>query len=114
VDEKSVAQAVEEWAATRPPKVAAVVRSHPPSTCYRSIENPGHYTIQSYGEPENGTDVTLTILHGADSYAPGISVFGVQPGTLSVCGCGRWSWPTEEQGAATMAALKARAPRGEA
>lgn len=81
-----------------PPHVAEVVREYPATTCYRSIENEGHYWIYSYGEPPTKDGiVTVKIVHGRDSYLPGVMVFGVQIGSLVKCGCGKWESPTEEQ-----------------
>ena len=89
-------QELEDWLATRPPAVAAVARRFPPTTCYRSTENRGHYLIGSYEEPKCG-GVTVKLIHGADSFLPGIVVFGVDPETLISCDCGEWNWPTPEQ-----------------
>ena len=87
----------EAWIATRPPHVAAVMRERPPLTCYRSTENGGHYWIVAYDEHKDGKTVTLTVAHGSDSFLPGASVFGVEPGTLRECDCGSWEPPTGEQ-----------------
>ena len=87
----------EAWLATRPPAVAAAVRAHPPESCYRMSGSAGHYMIYSYGEPANGGPITVTLIHGTDSTLPGVSVFGIDPSTLTPCGCGNLEWPRPEQ-----------------
>lgn len=74
----------DQWLAERPPFIRAQLDRHPPGMCYR-YESRGHYAIASFGE-----DGTVTLLHGADSFLPGIGVFGVPSVELERCGCGRY------------------------
>lgn len=85
----TVDAALAKWIAERPPKVREVAERLRPGTCYRSTTNRGHYFIRSYEQKRNG-DVTLCIVHGEDSFLPGIAVFGVDPWTMRHCGCGHW------------------------
>jgi hypothetical protein len=39
--------------------------------------------------------ITCKLVHGKDSYSPGIMVFGVKLSTLVACNCGKWEPPTE-------------------
>jgi hypothetical protein len=84
-----------KWYASRPPRVKKMIELRPFGTCYVSINasgERGHYAICSYRE--NGT---IIIQHGADSFLPGVGVFGVLPEDLTLCGCGKWERPTDEQ-----------------
>lgn len=81
-----------EFLSDKPPTLQAAARTCPPWHCYRSTDNPGHYKILAYAE--NGS---VRLAHGADSYMPGMAVFGVDTKTLTVCDCGQWQPPTEEQ-----------------
>jgi hypothetical protein len=90
----------EDWCAECPPEMQATARKWHPFTCYRDAENPNtHYVIASYGlmPPGDRKAVLVTVLHGADSTLPGVSVFGVQVEHLKPCGCTKWDMPTEEQ-----------------
>lgn len=84
------------WINSRPSTVKAVIEKCPPFGCYKSTENKGHYEIYSY-EEHGGDPITIKIVHGKDSYLPGITVFGVNPNTLVKCDCGEWEPPTELQ-----------------
>jgi len=64
--------------------------------CYRIKDNEGHYEIARFGADEEG-NVTAWIIHGRDSYFPGVMVFGVELSELVPCGCGEWEPATEEQ-----------------
>ena len=66
-------ESIDEWIEQRPPRVRDVARRWRPYTCVRSKENRGHYQIYSYGEQEDGS-VTLTLLHGHDSYGAGTAI----------------------------------------
>jgi hypothetical protein len=86
----------EAWLGERP-QIADLVRAVPPWHCYRMPSTPlGHYRVYSYSE-----DGTCTVSHGADSFMPGLSVFGIRPSDLIVCDCGKWEHPTEAQCEAT-------------
>lgn len=89
-------EAWEQWLAERPPAVAALARRFEPWRCLRMTTNPGHYKPTGYGEQRDGS-VTLTLAHGRDSYLPGVRVFGVEPDTVTPCGCGAWQYPLPEQ-----------------
>lgn len=96
------------WAAKRPPKVRAVAEQYPMWNCYRSTKNRGHYQIGAYMEPRNPHDpVTVTLVHGTDSFLPGVAVYGQPPDELEPCGCGEWLPPTKEQIAETRAEIEA-------
>lgn len=92
IDTEVKLKAWKDWIAERPPAIRAVAELWPPTTCYRMDDNPGHYAIVSYQETQ---PVTVTIRHLPDSYgynnaaAPGVvfSVFGIEPETLTPCGC---------------------------
>jgi len=49
--------------------------------------------------------ITAEIVHGRDSYFPGILVFGVNPADRIVCDCGNWRPPEKEQVLKTRANL---------
>lgn len=87
----------EAWLLVCPPAVATVARAMSPFTCYRDPQRSAvHYAISMYEWAMSG-EVTLVILHGADSALPGVSAFGVSPASLKPCGCGAWTEATEEQ-----------------
>lgn len=100
------------WVAERLPAVRAIAEKFPPWVCLRGTngrEN-GHYLVLAYEEPKDDGPITLKIAHGADSFMPGFSVFGVPAEDLTPCGCGEWAWPSEEQAhesCATVDAFKA-------
>jgi hypothetical protein len=100
----NIAPELEEEIKQHPPAVQAVMRSHPPVTCYRDSERPGrgHYWIRSYIETLKRTDgspgpVHVTMVHGRDSFLPSMTVNGTDPAELTVCGCGKWQNATEDQ-----------------
>lgn len=87
----------EEWLAGRPPAIQEVARRYPPN-CYRNKNNDrAHYILHAYEEPKDDSPVTVKVIHGADSFAPGFMVFGFKPDDLVVCGCGKWEPATDEQ-----------------
>jgi hypothetical protein len=94
-----------KWLASRPAKVAKVARIINAFSCYK-IDGGGHYRPNSYGEGTKGK-VYISMVHGRDSFLPGVIVFGVRPGEVTECGCGRWRMPTKAQTAATTRMLKA-------
>lgn len=82
------------WIESLPPAVREVALRYPPG-CYRSVPTPshllsGHYMLRSYDEEKSGA-VTLKVVHGDDSFLPGVTVFGFDPADLIPCGCGDWS-----------------------
>jgi hypothetical protein len=97
----------EQWLASRPPAVAAVARRFPPDVCYRSPDGRGHYVILTYGEPKDGGPVTFRVIHGADSFHPGLQVFGMEQSDLLPCNCGNWEMASEEQIEETSAKVDA-------
>jgi hypothetical protein len=86
-----------------PPEVQAVVLSHPPNTCYRErVRKHGHYWIQSYVESVKRADgspgpVGIDVIHGSDSFLPGLSVRAMAPADLYACDCGKWRSATDDQ-----------------
>ena len=87
-----------DWLATRPLRIQKVAKRYPGFQCYRANDNRGHYWIYSYEEPKSlRRPVTVKLIHGRDSYLPGVAVFGVSPRTLIPCRCGHWEPPTAEQ-----------------
>ena len=86
---------LECWLQTLPEFVQEVVRKRPPTTCYRSTEDDGHYWIE--GVTELDGDVTYTLLHGENSFLPGFRVYHINPENLYACFCGHWKHPAEEQ-----------------
>lgn len=84
------------WFSSRPPLVRDAIRIAPPWSCYRQAGREGrlagHYIIEKYEEHEDGS-VTVSVIHGADSFLAGHGVFGLNPATLKPCGCGEWQWP---------------------
>ena len=87
----------EEWATwlnSRPKKIKELVLKCPPWNCYRSKENQGHYAIASYCE---GNPPTVKLNHASDSFGPGLQVFGIDPSTIYICGCGKAYEPTGDQ-----------------
>lgn len=97
-----------EWTATRPPEIRAVAEKFPAYHCYRSNKSRGHYIITAYTE---GVPVTVKIAHGADSFLPGVEVFGVDPEELVVCDCREWEWPSQAQADATRKRIDAERER---
>lgn len=96
-------------AATR--EVAERYPAHDGNThiCYRSTENPRyHYIIYSYFN-----DLTVTLVHGADSTLPGVGTFGQPYAQLRHCGCGRWRHASAEQAQQTKRRMDVRARRGQ-
>ncbi len=90
-----------EWFEKLPPESQACVLKYPPELCYR-YEERGHYRVVSYGTPINGAPegtlpVALRMVHGTDSFMPGLGVFGCDPAKLTPCGCGHWAPATPEQ-----------------
>lgn len=75
-----------EWVASKPLTVQEVIKTHPPQTCYRGISN-GHYRLYAYDEEDDDT-ITLRATHLDDSFLPGVTVFGLDPKDLKICGCG--------------------------
>lgn len=84
-----------KWILTRPAKIRRAFLKYPPN-CYLSNKNMGHYRLHSYEENTNDS-VTVKLVHGRDSYSPGILVFGVPLNSLILCGCGKWESPTKAQ-----------------
>lgn len=99
-----------EWFESRPPQVQAAILETPPD-CYRSLDNPGHYRLYSYEEPVNSKEITVKLIHGRDSFLPGVLVFGVDRNSLLRCGCGKWQGPTKEQVRLTKKRLDAEKKR---
>jgi hypothetical protein len=92
------------WIKTLPKKVQKVANKYPGDTCYR--KDGGHYRIRSYDEEKDGS-VSLQLIHGRDSFLPGVIVFGINPSDLLIqCNCGKWEPPTEEQTTVTRAMLE--------
>lgn len=88
----------EEWLKDKSPAVQEAARKYPPLGCYRDKRNyNGHYIVTGYGEPLDGSAVTVALQHGADSYLPGVSTAGFDPEQLVACNCGWWQQPTDEQ-----------------
>jgi hypothetical protein len=79
------------------------MRSHPPTTCYRERERKtGHYWIRAYVESIKRSDgspgpVRIALVHGSDSFLPGMSVQPTDPIELVACGCGEWRDATADQ-----------------
>lgn len=98
MNEEERAAIWKDWLEERPPAVRAVAESHP-FGCYRLSDDGGHghYQIVAYTEPHDGSAVKIKLLHGRDSFTPGITVFGVPPDDLTPCGCGQWQEATDEQ-----------------
>jgi len=95
-------RAFECWLEGRPAVIQEIGREYPGWQCYHTADRPdGHYRIYAY--TERGT---LELQHGRDSFLPGITVFGVSPDELVVCGCGKWLPPTAAQQEATIARIE--------
>jgi hypothetical protein len=95
---------LEEEIEQHPPAVQAVMRAHPPVTCYHDSANAkrGHYWIRSYINTRSTEDgspgpVLICMVHGSDSFLPGMTVNGMNPTEISVCGCGQWKPATDDQ-----------------
>lgn len=107
-------QHFQEWVAARPPLVRDAIKRFDPRVCYHAIDNAGHYTIYSF-EEHGEEPVTVSLIHGQDSYLPGIRVFGVSLETIKRCGCGMWEYPDQKQVERTRAMIEhAAAKRGSA
>lgn len=95
IDSPTNRKALHDWYTTRPKMIQEMIDARPMGTCYvmhNAYGERGHYTISSYSENK-----TVKILHGADSFFPGVEVFGVNPQKLWLCGCGNWEPPTRDQ-----------------
>lgn len=77
---------LELWISERPKRVQAVIRRFPPTTCYRSRDGRGHYSIYAYDEEKSGK-ITLRVNHMPDSFLPAVRVFGVKQKDMRKCGC---------------------------
>lgn len=90
----------EEWEREierMPESLRDIGRRFPATTCYRAKDRPdGHYIIVAYDLDMQRKPV-VRVVHGADSYSPGIAVFGFDPETLTPCSCGKWEGPTDDQ-----------------
>ena len=86
---------LEEWVQTLPKEIEKIVREKPPTICYRSIENKGHFWLEGITIKDNV--VSYMVLHGNDSFLPGFSVPYVNPESLMPCGCGEWQRPSLDQ-----------------
>lgn len=100
------------WVAARPPAIAEAATKWPGCTpsgeleCYRSKRHrDAHYAIRSY---EEGERVTVTVIHGADSFLPGVGAFGQELEELVRCGCGQWREASELEAARSNARVRAR------
>lgn len=95
----------EAWFAERPPAVQQLVTQCPPFYCYRLVGDdhviPGHYTIAAYNEGG-----FMLLVHGGDSFLPGLQVSGVPPEHLQACNCGNWEPANDAQLAQTNAFLE--------
>lgn len=85
------------WLEDLPSNVRGVAEKFPPWNCYKSLQVRGHYRIYSYDARPLSEVVLLTMVHGQDSFLPGVAVFGVDPADIELCGCGKWSFPTKAQ-----------------
>lgn len=89
---------VEKWIAALPPEVRNLASRCPVYVpCYRMTGNAGHYQLLSYAQSLVGLPPALTLLHGEDSFEPGVAVIGVPPEEVIPCGCGEWKPPTDDQ-----------------
>lgn len=79
-------------------KMREVAKQYPGNYCYRRLEpsKRTHYVITAYDETPEG-EIVVRLLHGSDSFLPGIEVFGVAPATLVRCSCGQWTLPSDEE-----------------
>src|SRR5262245_2908189 len=83
-----------KWYASLKDWNKASVRAFPPWECYR-VDGEGHYRIHARGLDNDG--VVYFMNHGRDSFWPGINVAGIRADQITLCGCGKWQWPTHEQ-----------------
>jgi len=67
-----------------------------PDTCYRMEGNDGHYRISGLTGDADG-NITAEVVHGRDSYFPGLLVFGIHLTELVPCNCGKLERPTKAQ-----------------
>lgn len=69
---------------------------HPGIGCYTMPKDggKGHYKALEYKIQGKGKNrqITVLILHGKDSFLPGVAVFGVPFEDLKPCGCGKFRW----------------------
>jgi len=63
-----------------------------PADCYRIKDDPGHYMLVGFEEPELDIDqgVTAIMVHGRDSNIPGEILHKVPFTRLVICNCGVW------------------------
>ncbi len=108
-------ETLEAWIRELPEEVQSVVREKPPTICYRSVENEGHFWVD--GVIEKGGAVFYIIMHGSDSFLPGCIVQPVDPDSLMPCACGKWVRPArakieaaERVAEAMQAALTRQSP----
>jgi hypothetical protein len=91
-------------------------RQHPPGKCYRLKGDKGakgRYAIKTVSiSPKTGEVSSLTLLHGADSFAPGFAVGGAMVSDLVPCGCGLWREATDEEWEDAATAISEYVRRG--
>lgn len=104
-----------EWLANLPADVAELARRWPmvqesgELLCYRSRRNgDAHYTIHAYTLDDLDRPY-CTVVHGADSFLPGIGAFGMPLAELGRCGCGRWAFASAAQLEWSQARIRRRA-----
>lgn len=88
-----------------PSPAKEVIQRFPPHLCVRLTVNPvGHYRVVGYfWDSTNGKKPpTLAVCHGRDSFLPGVTVFGVPPEVVYICGCYTFEWATVEERIATL------------
>lgn len=92
----------EHWLLDKPEAVEELARRCPPDTCYRDRSRVGHFKVESYAFDDDTGEASLRLIHGADSFSPGVIVDGAQAEYVVPCGCEKWEPPSEEQAAAAI------------
>jgi hypothetical protein len=101
MDEKMNEQLFEACLAELPEQIAVLARAEFPgfADCYRIINDPGHYCLVGFGQPDSFPEFPATpqdeaimavLMHGKDSTSPGDILIKVRFTELVICNCATW------------------------
>ena len=101
MDEKTNERFLEACLADLPQQTVVKARAEFPgfASCYRVINDPGHYSLVGFGDPDSFPEFPATpeddpimavLMHGKDSAWPGDILIKVRFSELVICNCGTW------------------------